>query len=165
MRKLTRDEVVFDLDVFFEDEFTPSECLATGCDEVDAKLFAEIEKGIESGNVWAWCRVEVSAEWCGLRSVEHLGGCSYESREDFKDGGYFEQMEEDALSALQRKAENIARALESEPTSSAESAPVSWPAKTAKALAVSLVLAFSFGCASLPAPADCYCAQECEALR
>lgn len=48
--------------------------------------------GIESGNEWAWCLVEVKVSFGGAESSDFLGGCSYGNEEDFKRGGYYYDM-------------------------------------------------------------------------
>lgn len=63
---------MYDIDDHFDDEAT----------------IAAIKKDYESGNEWAWCEVEVIAEWNGFKGSSYLVGCSYNSEEDFKNDGY-----------------------------------------------------------------------------
>lgn len=51
-----------------------------------------IEGQLAQGNEWAWCRVRVMVSFQGFEETEHLGGCAYESEEDFKKGGYYVDM-------------------------------------------------------------------------
>ena len=74
--------------------------------DFDAEANAWVYAQLDQGNDWAWCRVEVHARWEDedlneYDGVAHLGGCSYHSREDFKaEGGYYPQMQEEALKDL-----------------------------------------------------------------
>jgi len=55
-------------------------------------------------NVWKWCMVEVKGTYKGLTASEYLGGCSYESEEDFKnDSGYYEDMVNAVISDLNKQ--------------------------------------------------------------
>lgn len=84
--------------------------------EAEDYVLAELERG----NDWAWCMVEVRAtvEINGqtFHGSDYLGGCSYDSEEDFKRGGYYEQMcdqaREDLLNYLKHEVTRgqIARA-------------------------------------------------------
>lgn len=68
--------------------------IASGDAEYDAKVEQDIIAQLESGNLWAWCCVRVVAyiEGIDLEGDDYLGACSYKSEEDFKQGGYFEDM-------------------------------------------------------------------------
>lgn len=63
MKRLTKDDVVFTLAV--EDEHIPfvGNCMASGDAAVDKEAEDEIRTQLESGNVWAWCSVAVTARW------------------------------------------------------------------------------------------------------
>ena len=50
---------------------------------------------------WGWCDVTVRATLGGLEGTGTLSQCSYLSEADFKAGGYYEQMEAEALAELQ----------------------------------------------------------------
>jgi hypothetical protein len=51
-------------------------------------------------NPWLWCIVEVKATYKGLTSSAYLGGCAYNNEEEFKKGGCYEQMKEEAFNEL-----------------------------------------------------------------
>ena len=55
---------------------------------------AEIKELLEKteNNVWRWCSVQVTISYNGIEFSDYLGGCSYESEEDFKEGGYYDDM-------------------------------------------------------------------------
>ena len=82
------------------EDFSPSE-------QFDDETAADILESAES-NVWAWAAVEVRAVavFAGGAEVngsDFLGGCSYGSENEFKAGGYFEDMKIEALSDLMGK--------------------------------------------------------------
>lgn len=86
------------------------------CSAVDEETDRETEKSIEeqlkAGNPWAWCIVEVRGEYKGLSASEFLGGCSYESEDDFKRGGYYEDMVLTVNQSIGRQVLAIVRAEE-----------------------------------------------------
>lgn len=78
------------------------------CDDESVALVYE---GIKNGNEWAWCDAVVlvgipDEVWNGIDSwkyyvVEHLGGCSYQSKEDFiENSGYYRDMVDSAVERL-----------------------------------------------------------------
>lgn len=77
----------------------------------DAVFDKEVEDGIlkrlNENDVWAWCTVEVWAEYRGVTGdSEFLGGCTYEDEEDFKTpNGYYDDMVAGALENLASKLE------------------------------------------------------------
>lgn len=64
--------------------------------ETEDWIFSELE----SGNEWAWCMVRVRATLGAFHANQYLGACSYKSEADFKTGGYFEDMVNEALDDL-----------------------------------------------------------------
>ena len=61
-----------------------------------------------SWTVWGWCTVKVTAKWNGIEESEYLGGCSYESEEDFiKNSGYYDDMRKEAIARLFAMIEKI----------------------------------------------------------
>lgn len=66
-------------------------------------------------NVWAWAQVEVRASYRGLEASDYLGCCSYESEEEFKKGGYYDDMKAATYAGLIAQL----KALYGRPTSSA----------------------------------------------
>lgn len=76
---------------------------ASGDAEADKRAEAEVQAQLDAGNAWAWCTVEVVAALDGNFSAsDFLGACSYKDEADFRAGGYFESMCEEAVSALER---------------------------------------------------------------
>lgn len=81
--KLHREEVPYDRDI------------------EDQEAQAWIKEQLEVGNEWAWCTVEVIAEYIGASGSDYLGCCSYESEKNFKqDGGYYSSMVDVAVDNL-----------------------------------------------------------------
>lgn len=77
----------------------------------------------DAWNDWAWCMVKVEARFWGFTGgSSYLGGCNYESEEDFRnsrfeithaDGtvthsGYFDDLCEEAYQDLKEQIENAA---------------------------------------------------------
>lgn len=95
----TMEEVQFFLAALPED-CDPEGHFASGDDEQDAKDVAEIRRKSEF-NEWAWCIAEIKCTWGGLTGDSLLGGCSYDSAQDFMAaGGYWEDMKQTAYDDL-----------------------------------------------------------------
>lgn len=86
-------------------------------DETDSKIESEIRAQLEAGNDWAWCCVRVCAVAYDdegnqiARGKDYLGGCSYANEEDFKAGGYYEDMQAVALEECESEIARIRRAV------------------------------------------------------
>ena len=103
VRELREEEVVFDCECEPEEMQIEGNASAIGPEE-DAQTYKWIRDQLDGGNEWAWCGVIVTARWGDFEAKEYLGGCSYESREDFmKPGGYYDDMKSEALAALNVK--------------------------------------------------------------
>lgn len=57
----------------------------------------------EYSRTWGWCVAVVTASYKGQEETTYLGGCSYESADDFKAGGYYSDMAVEALEALMKR--------------------------------------------------------------
>lgn len=80
--------------------------LASGDDAIDKACEDDILARLESGDVWAWAAVEVTASWDDWSASDYLGACSYDSKKDFRQsGGYYDDMRETALRSLAEKLE------------------------------------------------------------
>lgn len=109
IRKLEKNEVRF-IVTTDEDDHAPDQ-------DFDPECLKVIKKRMKEGSIWAWCTIVVRAHWNAQRNLctgtATLGGCSYESEEDFRaNSGYFEQMCDEALADLQENMEDHARLLE-----------------------------------------------------
>jgi len=64
------------------------------------------------GDTWAHCVVTVTVSWYGLSGVDILGGCSYKDEADFTaSGGYFDNMQAEALKELNNKVLHLFNAI------------------------------------------------------
>jgi hypothetical protein len=75
----------------------------SGDDDFDRSVEDTIFKRLDDGDVWAWAIVKVTATYDGVDGVEgtdYLGACNYADEEDFKAGGYWEDMKDEARCAL-----------------------------------------------------------------
>lgn len=74
------------------------------CSAIDPATDKETEEWIRSelnrGNDWAWCHVNVIATHDGYVGVDSLGCCSYKSEKDFRNGPYYTDMVNQALTEL-----------------------------------------------------------------
>lgn len=86
--------------VNFDDTPVRGNALVSGCDETDKACEDEIIARLDAGDVWAWACVEVKAEFRGVSASDYLGCCCYSDEEDFKAGGYYEDMVGEAISQL-----------------------------------------------------------------
>jgi hypothetical protein len=102
IRKLRRDEVTFTLEALDEDHGPE--------DSFDAKEHADtivdIRRRAADGDRWAWFCARVTASWNGIEAHDVLGGCSYDSEEDFLRDECFDDMCDRALWILN---EEVAR--------------------------------------------------------
>jgi hypothetical protein len=77
----------------------------------DQRFSPELEKQIldsaNAGNIYAWFIAKVTADWKGVKGVDYLGGCSYESEENFKACGYWEDLKQSAYDDLINQLELI----------------------------------------------------------
>lgn len=108
-----------------QDDTTPvrGNAMASGDDAADKDAEDEILSRLDSGDVWAWAIVTVRAiltteEGETYEGSDTLGACTYRDAEDFKAGGYYEDMQDAALADLRatmrdakRRGEIAARAL------------------------------------------------------
>ena len=110
IRKLTMDEVEFEVIAEMDDIPVRGNAIASGDEEVDRECEDEIMRRLDNGDVWAWASVEVKATWKGFEGSDYLGGCSYEDEADFcQPGGYYDDMKGRALEELQANIEHELR--------------------------------------------------------
>lgn len=100
IRELRADEVEFVVECCHEELPIRGNCSAID-DETDEAAAESIFEQLAAGNEWAWCCVRVTAKWRGWTASETLGGCSYTSEAQFREpGGYFDDVKDETLSAL-----------------------------------------------------------------
>lgn len=97
---LRADEVQFTLSTEHEDMPVRGNYTATDDPAQDKRDEDEIIRRLNQGDVWAWCWVTVTASWNGYLEITNLGACSYEDQADFETGGYYSDMQHEALDAL-----------------------------------------------------------------
>ena len=112
MRDLMKKDV--DFDILIHGEHAP---IKGNCSAIDEKADLATEEWIlqelRSGNDWAWCCIEVKATWKEFEGSDFLGCCSYCSEENFKaPGGYYEDMQAEALSSLNENISTTYASLE-----------------------------------------------------
>ena len=87
--------------------------LASGDDAEDKRVEDEIFERLNSGDVWAWASVHVTATFGKFVGHDYLGGCCYKDESDFcQDGGYWESMKEEAFKDLLERMLDAHQAVE-----------------------------------------------------
>lgn len=76
--------------------------MASGDDEYDRHVEDHIIAELESGNVWAWCTVQVRARVGQFYGDAFLGACSYEDSGDFS-RDHLKAMKEEARDELRKR--------------------------------------------------------------
>ena len=75
--------------------------IASGDDAQDRIDEDAVLLRLESGDLWAWCVVEVRAKLDRFSGSAFLGGCSYSGEDEFRSiNGYFDQMVAEARETL-----------------------------------------------------------------
>jgi hypothetical protein len=97
-------DVTYEIQLESED-LDPDTMFSSDDPEADKAMIAEIRRRAAAGDEWAWCHVRVVATWGDYQGDDNLGGCSYESEADFKAGGYYSDMCDEARRALERNIE------------------------------------------------------------
>lgn len=80
---------------------------ASGEDDLDREMEDQIIARLESGDIWAWCCVEVKASFMGLSESEYLGCCSYDNEADFCSDGYYSDMKQEAVDRLRDRIRSL----------------------------------------------------------
>lgn len=78
---------------------------ASGDDTADRAAEAKVLNRIANGDVWAWACVTVVGRWRGYEAAAVLGGCSYESEEQFRADPYFEDLVSEVVDKIQQEAD------------------------------------------------------------
>ena len=112
MKTLTKEDVEIELIAHWEDIPVRGNVMASGDDQFDKKCEDEVLERLENGDVWAWANVEVKCSYKGITSdSEYLGGCTYKDEDDFRKGGYFDDMVETCLDNLNEKLRELVNEL------------------------------------------------------
>lgn len=108
MKKLTKEDIKIHLNIHYSDIPIRGNAIASGNSEFDKQVENELIDKLTSGDLLAWCNVEIIGEYKGLVSdPEYLGACSYASEKDFKEGGYYDYMVNTVLDDLNNKIADI----------------------------------------------------------
>jgi len=97
------NEIEYTVSAEPEDAEVRGNAMASGDDDVDRHCEDAIIADFDGGNVWAWCCVKVTACIDGIEGTDYLGCCSYKDEDDFRKGGYFEDMKLCAAADLRAK--------------------------------------------------------------
>ncbi len=103
-KRLRQIDVTFS--VICEVEETPIAC------RVPPKDRPYVQKRLDDGKIWAWCRVKVVAAWADLNGVGKLECCSFMSEDDFKSDRHYNRLKEQALRELNIKVAETFEAVE-----------------------------------------------------
>lgn len=97
--------IVYEVYCLPEDLQLEGNVMQSGDEALDAQAEAEVKAQLAAGNPWAWCVIRVVARIpdVPLEGVDHLGGCSYASQDDFVADAYFEGMKQEAKKDLLRE--------------------------------------------------------------
>ena len=107
MTQIRARDVFFDIIVKPDDTPVRGNASVSGDDALDRACEDEILARLDRGDVWAWGAVSVIARWRGFAGYAHLGACSYADEEDFKRGGYYEDMRKEAQEDLEREVASV----------------------------------------------------------
>ena len=117
LKQLTKDSEGVEIKLTIEQDDVSEMNFDSGEPEKDGELQHELYKRLSRGDTWAWCTVTVTASWGGWVGSTRwvgstsLGGCSYEDEEDFRKGGYYNDMVEEAVNDLNQKLAKVAQGL------------------------------------------------------
>ena len=109
--ELIKKEARIEINVRQDDTPLEGNVLASGDENIDHEAEREVARRLEAGDIWAWASVEVVVYWRGLVGRDHLGPCNYRDEADFKAGGYYEDMVEQAAEEVRRSAESLREVL------------------------------------------------------
>jgi len=99
-RKLIRESANMEIEVIAHPEDT--DYTDQGYDEGVEEV---IRQNVQNYGLWGWCMVEVKASSLkgAVSNSAYLGGCSYQSAEDFKrNSPYFKEMKREATQGLEK---------------------------------------------------------------
>ena len=101
MKEIEKKDIEFKIVIHPEDLQIRGNAIASGDENYDKKIEQFIIDDLESGNLWAWCCVEVIGHYKEVLTAScFLGGCSYKNEDDFKVCDYFECMKDEIVNQL-----------------------------------------------------------------
>lgn len=105
MYKLKEKDVQFELIAHPEETPIKGNVMDCGKDQEDHKAEQMVQEQLESGNMWAWCTVEVKATWQNFTYSDFIGCCSFKSQQDFEQL-YYDDMAQTCLAELNEMVAN-----------------------------------------------------------
>ena len=105
-------KIRYQIEIEQDDISVRGNAIASGDNATDKAVEDEIIKRLDNGDTWAWCSVCVVAEAGGVEGRAYLGACSYKDEEDFRAGGYYEQMQKEAKDDLMEQLRRAKKTLE-----------------------------------------------------
>lgn len=96
---LLDDLAEIEVDVDFDDLDPRGNILASGDDELDARVEGEVLARLENGDVWAWAVVRIVARFDGFEGVAVLGGVSVAGESEFE-AAYGAELRREAVGEL-----------------------------------------------------------------
>lgn len=108
MKTLTEKDIKIELIVEFDDMLpVRGNVMTSGDNKIDKQYEDYVINRINNGDVWAWASVDVIGTYKGLTASDYLGGCTYESEDDFKNNGYYADMVQTVLNDLNWQISDI----------------------------------------------------------
>jgi hypothetical protein len=107
-KKLNKNDINIRITAYPEDIPVKGNAICSGNEDFDQQVESEILERLEQDEVWAWATVCVTAEWEGLKEEGYLGCCCYADEKEFcQEGGYYEEMVEEAINNLNKRMQNL----------------------------------------------------------
>ena len=105
-------EIIWSIEAEQEDIPVRGNAVASGDNDVDKEIEDRILRDLE-WNIWAWCSVTVRCTYGPFNGEAHVGCCSYDDEEAFKESsGYYLDMQIEALDDLISNMQDAAKAIE-----------------------------------------------------
>lgn len=93
MKTIIKEDLEIQIIADYETEQLEGNLIDSGDTAFDNRVCEDVRQQLNVGNVWAWAQVEVKCTYKGvLTASDYLGCCSYDNEQDFKEGGYYEDM-------------------------------------------------------------------------
>ena len=114
LRELKTSDLAWEIRLHPEDRTLKGNLCDSGNPTLDARVEAGVQKRLDAGDQWAWCQVELVGTFAGMEVTEWLCEVSCLDEADFKRGGYYEDMQESVLQAMQAWLDNLCDLLDKE---------------------------------------------------
>lgn len=102
-----KDGITYTVDITQDDRPVRGNYIVSDDADADRADEDEILRRLDSGDVWAWAVVRVTASILAFKGTAHLGGCSYADTADLLSSGsdYVAHMKLEARAALLQDCE------------------------------------------------------------